>query len=182
MITCRSSIEPWAMNEPFEIAREVITEQPVLMVSLSDSLGHTGRAEAAGVDYDGETPQSMALQIATVLDQLHDGIDGKALMDMLPAGGARNARAIGRCDSRNNLTPSCRSDDKLRDSPPGAIPQARWSARTRATCRASRPLPSAIWWRQLVPSATMQASGALRTAGSRVSSAICIEISWWAAS
>jgi len=91
MITCSTSIEHWAMKEPFEIAREVITEQPVLMVSLSDGLGHSGRAEAAGVDYDGETPQSMARQIAAVLDQLHDDIDGQALMAILPAGGARNA-------------------------------------------------------------------------------------------
>ena len=104
MITCRSSIEHWAMNEPFEIAREVITEQPVLMVSLSDGLGHTGRAEAAGVDYDGETPQSMALQIAAVLDQLHDNIDGQALMHLLPAGGARNALDCALWDLRAKQT------------------------------------------------------------------------------
>jgi L-alanine-DL-glutamate epimerase-like enolase superfamily enzyme len=91
MISCQTSIEHWAMREPFEIAREVITDLPVLMVGLSDSQGHTGRAEAAGVDYDGETPQSMAGQIAAVLDRLHDGLDGRELMQILPAGGARNA-------------------------------------------------------------------------------------------
>jgi len=91
MIACQTSIEHWAMSEPFEIAREVITDLPVLMLSLSDGRGHTGRAEAAGVDYDGETPQSMAGQIAAVLDRLHDGIDGRELMQILPAGGARNA-------------------------------------------------------------------------------------------
>jgi L-alanine-DL-glutamate epimerase-like enolase superfamily enzyme len=91
MITCRTSIEHWAMTEPFEIAREVITDLPVLVVGLSDGRGHIGRAEAAGVDYDGETPQSMAGQVAAVLDQLHDGIDGRDLMHILPAGGARNA-------------------------------------------------------------------------------------------
>jgi L-alanine-DL-glutamate epimerase-like enolase superfamily enzyme len=91
MITCRTSIEHWAMTEPFEIAREVITDLPVLVLNLSDSLGHAGRAEAAGVDYDGETPQSMAAQIAGVLDQLHDTIDGAQLQALLPAGGARNA-------------------------------------------------------------------------------------------
>ena len=91
MIACQTSIEHWAMCEPFEIAREVITDLPVLMLSLSDGQGHTGRAEAAGVDYDGETPQTMAGQIAAVLDQLHDGLDGRELMQILPAGGARNA-------------------------------------------------------------------------------------------
>ena len=52
------------------------------------------------------------------------------------------------------------------------------ASRTRTTCRASRPLPSAIWCRQLVPSATRIAlRGALRTAGSRRSSAIFIDTS-----
>jgi L-alanine-DL-glutamate epimerase-like enolase superfamily enzyme len=91
MIACQTSIEHWAMVEPFEIAREVITDLPVLMVSLQDGQGHGGRAEAAGVDYDGETPQSMASQIAAVLEHLQDGVDGRELMALLPAGGARNA-------------------------------------------------------------------------------------------
>jgi L-alanine-DL-glutamate epimerase-like enolase superfamily enzyme len=91
MIGCRTSIEHWAMREPFEIAREVITDMPVLMVCLTDDRGHTGRAEAAGVDYDGETPQSMAGQIAGVLSRLHDAIGGEELLHCLPAGGARNA-------------------------------------------------------------------------------------------
>ena len=91
MIRCRTSIEHWAMVEPFEIARETITEQAVLMVSLADAQGRTGRAEAAGVDYDGETPQGMAGQIAAVLARLHDDVTGSELMQFLPAGGARNA-------------------------------------------------------------------------------------------
>lgn len=91
MITCQTSIEHWAMTEPFEIAREIITDQPVLMISLNDGQGHSGRAEAAGVDYDGETPQSMASEIARVLHRLHDGIGGAELLDLMPAGGARNA-------------------------------------------------------------------------------------------
>ncbi len=56
------------------------------------------------------------------------------------------------------------------------------SASTRATCSAGRPAPSAICCRQLVPSATIKASGAARTAGSRLSSAICIDTAWWRAS
>ncbi|MEO8542396.1 MAG: dipeptide epimerase [Betaproteobacteria bacterium] len=91
MIQCRTSVEHWAMKEPFEIAREVITELPVLMLTLTDALGHVGRAEAAGVDYDGETPQSMAAQIAEMMGELHDGICGADLLHLLPAGGARNA-------------------------------------------------------------------------------------------
>jgi L-alanine-DL-glutamate epimerase-like enolase superfamily enzyme len=91
MISCQTSIERWALIEPFEIAREVILEQPVLMITLTDAQGHTGRAEAAGVDYDGETPEIMAEQIAGVLPLLQDGIRGEDLLGMLGAGGARNA-------------------------------------------------------------------------------------------
>ena len=91
MISCRSTIEHWAMLEPFEISREIITHQPVLLVSLDDGHGHVGNAEAAGVDYAGETPQSIADQIDAVRKKLHDDISGLALMRLLPAGGARNA-------------------------------------------------------------------------------------------
>jgi len=91
MMICQTSLEHWAMIEPFEIAREIITDQAVLLLSLSDGRGHTGRAEAAGVDYDGETPQSLAAQIASVLPRLHDDLTAAQLLALLPAGGARNA-------------------------------------------------------------------------------------------
>jgi hypothetical protein len=49
---------------------------------------------------------------------------------------------------------------------------------TRATCTAARPVPSLIWCRQLVPSATINASpAAARTAGSKDSSPIFIDTS-----
>lgn len=91
MIRCQTCIESWALHEPFEIAREVITDQAVLLLTLTDAAGHSGQAEAAGVDYDGETPARMAAQIAALLPRLHDGLRGAELLDWLPAGGARNA-------------------------------------------------------------------------------------------
>nr|WP_315235480.1 N-acetyl-D-Glu racemase DgcA [uncultured Albidiferax sp.] len=91
MIRCQTRIESWALHEPFEIAREVITDQAVLLLTLTDAAGHRGQAEAAGVDYDGETPASMAAQIAALLPRLHDGLSGAELLDWLPARGARNA-------------------------------------------------------------------------------------------
>jgi L-alanine-DL-glutamate epimerase-like enolase superfamily enzyme len=91
MITCQTRTERWAMIEPFEIAREVITEQPVLLLSLHDGQGHSGYAEAAGVDYAGETPASMARQINDLRPALHDKLSGAELLKLLPAGGARNA-------------------------------------------------------------------------------------------
>lgn len=91
MMTCQTQAERWEMIEPFEISREVITGQPVLWVHLSDGHGHVGQAEAAGVDYAGETPQTMAEQIAGLLPRLSDDLTGQDLLAMLPAGGARNA-------------------------------------------------------------------------------------------
>ncbi len=104
MIRCETSLEKWAMTEPFEIAREIITHQPVLMLKLSDGLGATGYAEAAGVDYDGETPHSMALDIARVAAQLHDGLTGLDLLHMLPSAGARNALDCALWDLRAKQT------------------------------------------------------------------------------
>lgn len=104
MISCTTTLERWAMREPFEISREVITHQAVLKISLDDGQGHRGYAEAAGVDYDGETPQSIASQIAAVQDQLFDDISGQTLLDLLPAGGARNALDCALWDLRAKQT------------------------------------------------------------------------------
>ncbi len=84
-------LERWPLHEPFEIARDVMHELPLIAVTLTDSHGRSGHAEAAGVDYDGETPASMARQIDAVAGQLHDELSGAELMALLPAGGARNA-------------------------------------------------------------------------------------------
>ena len=84
-------LERWPLREPFEIAREVMHDLPMIAVALTDGDGHVGRAEAAGVDYDGETPALMLAQIDAVAAHLHDDLNGKDLLNLLPAGGARNA-------------------------------------------------------------------------------------------
>lgn len=91
MITCTPVVERWEMHEPFQIARETITHVPVLQLRLQDAQGRTGWAEAAGVDYEGETPDSMAAQIGAVQHRLHDALSHGEVARMLPAGGARNA-------------------------------------------------------------------------------------------
>ncbi len=91
MLTLHSTIEHWPMKEPFEISRETMTELPLLTITLTDQNGVSGRAEAAGVDYDGETPASMAAQIEVILKNLHADIAGDVLNCLLPSGGARNA-------------------------------------------------------------------------------------------
>ena len=91
MLTCRTRIEPWEMREPFEISREVIACVRVLYVELRDARGHRGVAEAAGVDYDGETPERLVQQVEAVAGDLRDDLSGTDLLRLLPAGGARNA-------------------------------------------------------------------------------------------
>jgi L-alanine-DL-glutamate epimerase-like enolase superfamily enzyme len=104
MIHCDITLERWAMREPFEISRETINDQAVLMVCLDDGRGCRGYAEAAGVDYDGETPHSIAAQIAAVQGHLHDEITGQTLLELLPAGGARNALDCALWDLRAKQT------------------------------------------------------------------------------
>jgi L-Ala-D/L-Glu epimerase len=91
MITVATQIERWELNEPFTTARDSIDEIPVLAVILTGRGGQRGWAEAAGVDYDGETPESMAAQIDSVRAALHAQVTTTELLSLLPAGGARNA-------------------------------------------------------------------------------------------
>lgn len=86
MIRVEVRLESWPLARPFEVAREVQFDVPMVHVRLVDADGYAGQAEAVGIDYDGETPEGMAAQIAL----LGDGIT-RAAIDALPAGGARNA-------------------------------------------------------------------------------------------
>ena len=81
----------WELRESFATARDCISRVPVLLLELTGKHGARGRAEAAGVDYDGETPASMAAQLTRVQAELHDEVTGADLLELLPAGGARNA-------------------------------------------------------------------------------------------
>ncbi len=99
MIGVDTAIERWELIEPFEIARGTMTGLPVVMVTLTDEAGHVGRAEAAGVDYDGETPAMIISQIEAVLPDLREAARNDmvsaatltTLQELLPHGGARNA-------------------------------------------------------------------------------------------
>ncbi len=91
MIAIDTRQQSWELREPFETARDCLTHLPVLFVELRGKSGARGRAEAAGVDYDGETPASMAAQLAAIREHLHDAVTGQELLALLPAGGARNA-------------------------------------------------------------------------------------------
>lgn len=80
----------WPLREPFVIARSTHTTTEVIVVGLSAG-GHVGRGEAVGVDYHGETLESMRKQIEAVRGTIERGIDRGQLLELLPPGGARNA-------------------------------------------------------------------------------------------
>jgi L-alanine-DL-glutamate epimerase-like enolase superfamily enzyme len=91
MISIDTHLHSWELREPFATARDCLTHLPVILIELTGKHGARGRAEAAGVDYDGETPAGMAAQLASVQAHLHDEVTGRDLLELLPAGGARNA-------------------------------------------------------------------------------------------
>jgi len=83
--------ESWPYRTPFRISRAVEEALDVIVVTLRDEKGHVGRGEAAGVDYAGETIDSMRGQLAAVEPALRAGVSREQLQSLLPAGGARNA-------------------------------------------------------------------------------------------
>jgi L-Ala-D/L-Glu epimerase len=86
----RLETETWEMTVPFRITGHVFTAAHVLVASITED-GHTGRGEAAGVYYLGETAASMLEQAKSIGPALERGIDREELQQLLPAGGARNA-------------------------------------------------------------------------------------------
>jgi len=90
--------ESWAYKVPFRVSRGAESALDVVVVTLTDSDGHVGRGEAAGVDYDGETVPLLCAQIEAVLPAIERGVvldetaaGFAALAALLPPGGARNA-------------------------------------------------------------------------------------------
>ena len=89
--TVTTRAHDWPMREPFAIARGVQDDQPTLQLRLDDGAGHVGRGEACGVDYRGETPATMAAQLAAIAGIISGGVSRDDLFGLLPAGGARFA-------------------------------------------------------------------------------------------
>jgi L-alanine-DL-glutamate epimerase-like enolase superfamily enzyme len=83
-------IERWPFKTPFRITGYTFTESHVIVATVTEA-GISGRGEAAGVYYRGETAQSMARQLEAIRPLLERGLTRAALQSLLPAGGARNA-------------------------------------------------------------------------------------------
>lgn len=82
--------ERWPLRRPFTISRETISDLPLVYLRI-EAEGAAGHAEAAGVDYRGETPATMAAAIADYLTGRAVPPERDQLLRDLPPGGARNA-------------------------------------------------------------------------------------------
>ena len=66
--------ESWAYKVPFRVSRGAESALDVVVVTFTDSDGHVGRGEAAGVDYDGETVTLLCAQIEAVRPAIEHGV------------------------------------------------------------------------------------------------------------
>ena len=79
----------WEMVAPFVTAGETVNHIDVLHVMLEHE-GFTGRAETMGVDYFGETVESLESELSALDPAAITGLDRQTLQTLLPPGGSRN--------------------------------------------------------------------------------------------
>jgi len=83
-------IELWSVRTPFRISGKTWEEVHLAVCEIEED-GRVGRGEGAGVYYLDDEPAAMSRQIATAASHIESGITREQLLDVLPAGGARNA-------------------------------------------------------------------------------------------
>jgi L-Ala-D/L-Glu epimerase len=91
MISVHAERIRWPLRQPFRIARGIEYDVDCIHVKLMDAAGNVGRGEALGVNYEGESAETMLQQVASVKDAIARGISRDELQSLLPCGGARNA-------------------------------------------------------------------------------------------
>jgi L-alanine-DL-glutamate epimerase-like enolase superfamily enzyme len=83
-------IEKLPLKQPFHITGYTFTACDALVVSLDDG-EFRGHGEGLGVYYRNDTPSSMLQQVEQLRERIERGITREQLLELLPAGGARNA-------------------------------------------------------------------------------------------
>lgn len=86
----QTAVREWPLREPFVISRGMIASARMLEEILHGG-AHVGRGEVEGVSYAGETPETMAAQLAGIAADIRAGADRMALLSLLPPGGTRFA-------------------------------------------------------------------------------------------
>jgi L-Ala-D/L-Glu epimerase len=89
-IDVRATIESFPLKRPFSITGYTFTDADVLTVEIDDGTV-TGRGEGCGVYYLGDTVEKAKERIDAIADRVRAGISRDELIELLPAGGARNA-------------------------------------------------------------------------------------------
>ena len=92
-LTLDLRVERFPYHQPFRISGHVFTETALLVATLSDGM-HAGRGEGAGVYYLGDDIDHMFAEATRVRGAIEDGATREELQQLLPPGGARNARGI----------------------------------------------------------------------------------------
>lgn len=82
--------DTWPLRRPFIIAGSEYREVVTVTAEIKDG-DFRGRGEALGIDYLGETADSIAAAIRGVRSEIEAGVARTDLRGLLPAGGARNA-------------------------------------------------------------------------------------------
>ena len=85
----RMSSQRWEMVAPFVTAGETVNHIDVLHVMLEQE-GFAGRAETMGVDYLGETMETLEAELSALDPVAIAGLDRQTLQTLLPPGGSRN--------------------------------------------------------------------------------------------
>lgn len=83
-------MENWLALIPFRISRNTWDDFPCVVCEIEQD-GRIGRGESLGVYYLDDTDRSMLAQIDSISDEIKAGADRQALLNLLPAGGARCA-------------------------------------------------------------------------------------------
>jgi L-Ala-D/L-Glu epimerase len=89
-IKLSAHLETWDLKRPFRITGQRIDAAVAVVVQVADGV-YIGRGEGEGVPYLGETPERMLRQIDGVEQAILKGARREDLLQLLPAGGARNA-------------------------------------------------------------------------------------------
>lgn len=82
--------QSWPLSQPFRISRGVKTAADVVVVSITDG-AHTGQGECVPYLRYGESVESVAAQIESIVTALEQGANRTDCLRLLPAGAARNA-------------------------------------------------------------------------------------------
>lgn len=80
----------WPYTSVFRISRQAYTSEQGIQIELKDG-SLVGRGEGIGVEYHGETADSMLAELRSLETELRRGITRAEAQLILPAGGARNA-------------------------------------------------------------------------------------------